>query len=141
MLVLFGDHNPWLGKDNSCYNMLNIDMDLATSDGFKNYYETPYIIWANEKAKEVTSKDFKGEGPSLSPNNLMAEVFENIGWEGNEYMQYIKDFKREIPVNHNLYFNEDGEYVPSSDLSAHGEELWDDFVKVEYYMKKNFIER
>src|SRR5699024_6977937 len=28
VLVLFGDHNPWLGKDNSCYNMLNIDMDL-----------------------------------------------------------------------------------------------------------------
>lgn len=141
VLVLFGDHNPWLGKDNSCYNMLNIDMDLATSDGFKNYYEIPYIIWANEKAKEVTANDFKGEGVSLSPNNLMAEVFENIGWEGNEYMQYIKDFKREIPVNHNLYFNEDGEYVPSSDLSSHTQNLWDDFVKVEYYMKKNFIER
>ena len=41
VIVLFGDHNPWLGGDASGYNMMGINIDLSTVDGVKNYYETP----------------------------------------------------------------------------------------------------
>lgn len=139
VLLLFGDHNPWLGKDNSAYNMLNINMDLGTVDGFENYYQTPYIIWANQKAKEVLDRDFLGEAPSISPNQLMTELFDYIGWEGNQYMQYLSKLKNELPVNHELYFQENGEFIPSDQVSPHIKEIWQDFRNVEYYMKTNFL--
>lgn len=86
IVVLFGDHNPWLGEGASGYEMMDINIDLSTVEGFLNYYETPYIIWANESAKERFDKSFIGEGNNISPQFLMAELFQYLGWKGNEYM-------------------------------------------------------
>lgn len=136
ILVVFGDHNPWLGENNSVYHMLNINLDLFTLDGFKNYYQTPYIIWANEKAKEVFNKDFVGKGNDISPCFLMAELFRYLGWKGNEYMQFITQFKEKIDVVHSLYFKEDGEF--KKELSEDGKKLWKEFINVEFYQSQNF---
>ena len=136
VLVFFGDHNPWLGKDSTGYNMLDINIDVSTEEGFSNYYETPYIIWANQKAKDTLNKDFKGEGKDISPNFLMSELFEYLGWQGNEYMQYITDLKKNIDVNNNPYFKENGEYT--KELSKEGKIKYDDFKNVEYYYGRNF---
>lgn len=137
VLVVFGDHNPWLGENNSAYHMLNINLDLSTLDGFRNYYQTPYIIWANNKAKETFNKDFIGNGNDISPCFLMAELFQYLGWEGNEYMKYISHLKENIDVIHNLYFKEKAEF--KKELSEEGKKLWKDFVNVEYYYSHNFM--
>lgn len=136
IIVLFGDHNPWLGIDNSAYDMLGIDLDLSNLQGFKNYYQTPYLIWGNPKAKESLNKDFIGEAPTISPNLLMTELFDYLGWEGNEFMQYTSEMKKTIDVNHDLYFKENGEYKES--LSEEGQKLWDEYIKVEHYYSQNY---
>ena len=59
--VIFGDHNPWLGKDAIGYEMMGINLDLSTVEGFKNYFETPYIIWGNDAAKKAINKNFVGD--------------------------------------------------------------------------------
>lgn len=139
ILVIFGDHNPWLGENNSVYNMLKINLDLSTLDGFKNYYQTPYIIWANNKAKETFNKDFIGKGKDISPCFLMAELFEYTGWQGNEYMKYISDLKENIDLIHSLYFKENGEF--KKELSVEGKKLIKDFINVEYYYSHNFMNK
>ena len=48
VLVAFGDHKPWLGEGNSVYEMLGIDLDVSTLEGFYNYYATPYIMYAGK---------------------------------------------------------------------------------------------
>lgn len=136
IIVLFGDHNPWLGIDNSAYDMLGIDLDLSNLQGFKNYYQTPYLIWGNPKAKESLNKDFIGEAPTISPNLLMTELFDYLGWEGNEFMQYTSEMKKTIDVNHDLYFKENGEYKEK--LSEEGQKLWDEYIKVEHYYSQNY---
>ena len=136
IIVIFGDHNPWLGKDHTGYDMLNINLDLSAVEGFVNYYQTPYIIWANNGAKEMFNKDFIGEGGTVSPNLLIAELFQYLGWEGNEYMQYILNMKEKFDVNHKLYFKENGEY--KKELSPENKEIWDNFLSVEYYYSHNF---
>lgn len=136
IIVIFGDHNPWLGKDNSVYNMLDINLDLGEVEGFKNYYETPYLIWGNEGAKEVTGKELVGEGRSISPNILMSEVFDYLDWEGNEYVQFIGDMKKSIDVTNDIYFKENGEYAQN--LSEENKKLWINFRNVEYYYSYNF---
>ena len=113
-------------------------MDMASVSGFENYYETPYIIWGNEKAKQVLDKDFKGEGPVISPNHLMAELFDYTGWEGNQYMQYISDLKHQIGVNHQAYFKSSDRYIEADHLAEGVEEKWINFRHVEHYTKTNF---
>ena len=68
VIVLFGDHNPWMGDDGEIYDALGINMDLSTQEGFLNYYSTRYLIWANDAAKEVLDNDFSGEGPDIGPD-------------------------------------------------------------------------
>lgn len=138
VLIFFGDHNPWLGKDAVGYEMLGIDLDLGNEEGFKNYYETPYIIWGNNSAKEIAGNEFTGVGRDISPNLLMSELFETMGWEGNEYMQFLNDYKAHIDVNNKVYFKEDGIYTTV--LSLENQERYKDFLNVEYYFSHNFKE-
>lgn len=136
IVVLFGDHNPWLGEGNSVYKMLDINMDLSEEEGFKNYYQTPYLIWGNDKAREVSETGLIGERGAIGPSNLMAQVFEEMGWTGNEYMQYVKEFKRQVPVHHKEFFKEGENY--RKELPEDKKKLWEDYKNVEYYQARNF---
>lgn len=138
VVIIFGDHNPWLGEGASGYNMLGINLDLSTEEGFLNYYETPYVVWANDSAKKVLNRDFNEEGNNISPNFLMAEIFEYFGWKGNEYMQLLMDFKENIDVVNQVYFKENGKYT--AELSPENKKLYDDFRNVEYYYSRNFLQ-
>ena len=134
VVILFGDHNPWLGVNNSVYEMLEINLDVSQVTGFKNYYTTPYVIWANAAAVETTSNDFVENGQDLSPNHLMAEVFDQIGWTGNEFMQYLKELKEEIPVNHAIFFEEHGSYIESEAITPTSVSKWEEYLNIEYYL-------
>ena len=110
-------------------------MDLSTIDGFKNYYSIPYVIHANDSAKEMFDKDFTGELDTISPNYLMNELFEYIGYEGNEYLKYTSELKKQIEVINPIYYKEEGEYVSSS--SSNYQNAIDEFIKVNYYWATN----
>jgi phosphoglycerol transferase MdoB-like AlkP superfamily enzyme len=139
VVLLFGDHKPWLGNDDIGYKMLGIDIDMSTPQGMVNYYEAPYIIWGNDSAKEVFGDVFKGEGNTISPNFLMPELFNLMGLKGNEYMQYINDLKQSIDVLNKVYYKENGEYT--NKLSKENEELLKQFTNVEFYYSHNFIKK
>jgi len=136
VLVLFGDHNPWMGDGNSVYTAMGIDFDLSSQQGFYNYYSTPYLIWANPAAQEVLGKDFRGEGPDMSPCFLMSKVFELCGWEGPAYMQAIAETVETLPVVH-----KSGRCVEEGLLTDQPQnaELLRQFRALEYYYRKNFI--
>lgn len=138
VIVLFGDHNPWMGDANSVYNKLGIDLDLSTKEGFMNYYATRYLIWANDAAKEVLGCDFQGEGPDLSPNFLMTELFDLCGWEGPAFMQATRPVIEALPVINTptgLYF-EDGNLT--KDLTDEDQALADRYDSLQYYWRKHF---
>lgn len=131
VLILFGDHNPYLGEANYVYRDLGIDMSINDEESFLNYYSIPYIIYGNVKAKEVFNKSFVGEASTISPNFLMNELFEYLGYEGNEYFKYTSDIKDKIDVIHDIYYKESGKYILKSDIGK--EDLIDEFDKVSYY--------
>lgn len=99
ILVLFGDHKPWLGDNSSVYEEVGISLNYMSSDeGFKNYYGTRYLIWANDAAKKVLGNKFVGKGPDIGPYFLMNYLFEQCGWKGPAYMQAINKVSKELPV-------------------------------------------
>ena len=136
VVVLYGDHKPWLGDNNSVYKELGIDLDLSTYDGVRNYYSTRYLIWANNSAKEIIGEDFAGEGPDISPCYLMNILFERLGWEGNSYMKFTNGIRETLPV-----VNKQGCYVEgdvyTNKLSPEGQEKFSDLLNVQYYLRNS----
>lgn len=137
VVILFGDHNPWLGDNNSVYKELGINFDLGTEGGFYNYYETPYVIWGNDSAKKVLGNEFKGKGPSIGPYFLMNEFFKLAGYEGNEFMKLSNELKASMDIVHYT-----GRYYEAGKLTAKpsdaSQQKLNDFSKVQYYWRKNF---
>ena len=138
ILILFGDHMPWMGDGNSVYEAMGLNLDLSSPEGFFNYYATRYLIWANDAAKEVLGADFTGEGPALSPNFLMNEVFRLCGWEGPAFMQATQQVMDRVPVMN----NPTGLYVENGTLtgtlSPEGQALVEDYDILQYYYRSHF---
>ena len=132
LLVVFGDHKPWLGNDASVYHELGVDFDLDTLDGFYNYYSTPYLIWANSAAKAALGSDFTGDGGSFSPCFLMPELFDLCGWDGPAYMRLARDMRAVTPLVHEEEkFLENG--VLTDALSPEADAFYRQYRRTEYW--------
>lgn len=137
VLILFGDHMPWLGNGNSVYDALGVSFDQSTEEGFYNYWSTRYLIWANDAAREILDFDFTGEGPDLSPCFLMGHLFDRLGWAGDSYTQATYEVRQTLPVIH-----DEGRCVENgvltTELTGEGQSLLQRFRCLEYDRAKHF---
>ena len=139
ILVLYGDHKPWLGDGNSVYNELGINLDLSTEEGFHNYYDTQYLIWGNEAARALFG-DLSGEGPGISPMYLSTLLFDCCGWEGPAVMGLNRDLISRVPIISSAgYSIETG--VPFGEHTEAGLALVEKEKYVSYYCTRNFVTR
>lgn len=138
VLVLFGDHKPWLGNGSSVYSALGIDLSGQDKESYYSYWSTRYLIWANDAAKEALGNDFVGTGPDVSPCFLMNVLFDQCGWAGDAYMQAVYDCWQELPVisTHGRYITADGELTAV--LTEEQQVLADRFAMLEYDRMKHF---
>ena len=138
VLVIFGDHMPWLGNGNWVYHELGINMDVSTPEGFYDYYTTPYIIFANAAARAVLGDGFTGEGGSFSPCFLMPKVFDLCAWQGNRYMAALRDVAHFTDVFHTPtgYYRIGGQLTLAPEPEAF--EAIQRFRNIEYYMRRHF---
>lgn len=141
VLVLFGDHKPWLGNGNSVYKALGISLGGGEKEGFYNYWSTRYLIWANAAAKEVIGHDMTGVGPDISPCFLMNVLFDRLGWKGDAYMQAVDECWRAVPVMHSYgwYITGDGVPKPLSELTHEQAGLVQRFRNLEYYRLRHYF--
>lgn len=136
VLTLYGDHKPWLGDENSVYEELGINLDTADPEGFWNYYSTWYLVWANNRAKEVLDFDFQGSGKILSPCFLMDHVLGLCGLKGSAYMQAQHEVAEALPVLHTTgWYLENGDLAPN--LSPRGQELVERFQNLSRWDREN----
>ncbi|MGI5970894.1 MAG: sulfatase-like hydrolase/transferase [Oscillospiraceae bacterium] len=137
VVVLFGDHKPWLGEANSTYEMLGISLELSEEEGFYNYYSAPYLIWANDAAKTVLGHEIRGDGGDISPCFLMNRVFDALGWEGNSFMKASREIERVTDVLHTS-----GVYCACGELTKELKPRELESVlryrQIEYYWQNNF---
>lgn len=139
VVVIFGDHKPWLGDGNSVYNELDINLDVSTKEGFLNYYSTEYIIAANDSAKAILENDFTGTGPMTSPCFLMNLLFDNLGYEGSAYMQFTDSVMERLPViNSAGVIDSDGNFYTIGELEGELLELYKKFKNTAYYESTEF---
>jgi hypothetical protein len=133
--VLFGDHKPWMGNANSVYTEIGANFDFSTLDGFRTYYTTPYLIWANPAAREVLDETFTGEGGDFSPCFLMPKLFDLCDWEGSAFMQLSREMREITPLLHaRSLFLTDG--ILTDILSPETEAFYSDYLCAQYYREK-----
>lgn len=138
VVVLFGDHKPWLGDNNVCYTELGINLDTGTDEGYFNYFATEYVIWANDAAKEVLENSFQGEGATTSTCFLMNVLFEQLGWQGDSYMQAVNEVRETIQaVSTGGGFVENGSFVRM--LSEEGSKALQELNQIQYYRRNHFV--
>ena len=129
IIILFGDHNPYLGENG--YSELGINLDLSTIDGFLNYYETPYVIHANDSAKLMFDKNFVGKSDDISAIFLMNELFDYLDLKGNSYMQYMNELKNRVSVISDYFYKENNNYILKEDSIY--KDLVDEYYSMNYY--------
>ncbi len=139
VVVFFGDHKPWLGDSNSVYNELGISFDLSTKEGFLNYYSTEYVIVANDAAKQLLGNEFKGKGPTTSPCFLMNVLFDEMGIEGPQYMQYTNSVReRIVALNRAGVLDNEGNYYTLANLPEDLRNIYNEYQRVAFYERTNF---
>jgi len=139
VVVIYGDHRPWLGNGSSAYHELGVDLDISGDAGLYNKYSTDYVVWANDAAKRATGGGFVGHGPDLSPNFLMNEVFSLCGWTGNAYMQAADAIRETLPVVTTIdRFRYNGEYLQESELPEAAADALREFRCLQYYWENEF---
>ena len=138
VVLIYGDHKPWLGNYESVYKELGINLDVTTMEGLFNMYSTPYIIWANEAAKEELDNDFSGDGGYFSPCFLMNRLFALCDWSGDDFMKLSNRVFESIPVIN----TPTGQYVENgvltSELSESSKELLQELSFAEYFRRTKF---
>ena len=138
VLVLFGDHKPWMGNGSSVYAEMGVDLDVSTQEGFYNYFSTPYLIYANKAAKESLGQDFRGDGGDISPCFLMDKLFFECGWTGDGFMQLQRETRAVTPLMH-----EDGyRMVDGSitlDVPPDVAEICRKYLCAQYYREQHFV--
>ena len=138
IVILFGDHQPWLGDGSYVYGEMGISLDRGDEQGFYNYYSTPYVIWANDSARAVTGGSFTGDGGSFSPCFLMNRVFSECGWSGNSYMKASDRLKGYVDVvNRSGVFRTSGGELTTA-LEGEALEEYRTFKRREYFMKNDY---
>lgn len=138
VVILFGDHMPWMGNGNSIYHELGLNIDVADDTGFLNYYQTPYLIWANDAAKQVTGNDFRGKGPAISPCFLMNEFYRLAGYTGDAYAMYAGQVAAVLPVINDIGVCMDPEGNVLRTLTGEQQALLEQFLRVQYYRRNLF---
>ncbi len=140
VLVVYNDHLPWMGDGNAFYEEMGIDIDVRseTEESFRRRYQTDYLIWANDAAKEILGSDFLGDGPTISPCYLMNLTFDLCGWEGPAFMQAMDEMMEVFPVvSTRDFLVVDG--VFTSEVSEERRELFDQFRYLQHYWKSEFL--
>ena len=137
VVVMFGDHMPWLGNSYEGYHELGVNIDLSTEEGFYNFYKTPYLIWANDAAKDLLDNEFTGYGGDISPCFLMNEVFRLCSFEGNAFMKVSNELFSTVDiVSAAGYYRENGILAP--ELSDGLQSFYRNYEIIEYYYQHNY---
>ena len=118
--------------------MLGINLNLDTQGGASNYYQTPYLIYANSSAQEKLQRDFKGKGDTISPMFLMGEFFQCAGIQGSAYMNYLQIIRKTYSVLNPTYVCKEGQYVLRNQEKS---SLLDEQKKIEYFMKQMSVKK
>lgn len=141
ILVFMSGGSPNLGKNQEVYTSLGVNIDSRTQEGFLNKYRLPYLVWGNESLRLEFNKSFVKDNGDLSPNFLLADIFDYLDLRGSSYIQYLNDKKEDYRVNNKFYFKTEEAYIRTDKLPDYLIQSYREFRAVERYRLRRSKER
>ncbi len=135
LFVFYGDHLPYLGDDGIGYEQLGLTEDVLPYDF--SLFEPPYLIWANEEAKEILDWDNAVASLELSDTLSVcfmgAAVTELTGAaDSSPWFTFLNQLRRDYPVVwKGEYMDRDGNIT--TELAAEDQARIDKWRKWSYY--------
>lgn len=114
VIVYFGDHLPGFSNGMDFFSLLDYPIDAnGTAEEQLGLYETPYLIWQNDAAKELSAINETKVSASLPQNNkinahyLGALMTELLGMEGlSPLYDFSNELRKESPVSTTTIFTD-----------------------------------
>ncbi len=104
IFIYYGDHLPFLGYNNRGFNLINYDVSGNTLDSARRLYSTPYVIWANNQAKELLDKEFidslkSFDKETINASYLGAILLGMLDLEKEDvFFNFINELKHKMPI-------------------------------------------
>ena len=141
-LLFFGDHKPWLGYGNSVYQELGLDF-FGNGDpykGFYDYYETPWVLWLNDAAREAAGSSYStGDKGGFSPAFLQMKLFDLLGWEGSGVVKALRELYIYTDVVHLTGEVREPGCEVTREASPEAAAAVARYKKLEYYLRKDYL--
>lgn len=133
VLVFWGDHLPYLGDNQLCYQELGLDAGKEESqrtDALASY-KTPYVIWSNRAAARQLDWDKKASSLKLDKGNTISACYLGattlqLTGRSNEspWFRYLTQVRQSLPViQKKLCLTEDGKVTSLSSLPEEEQQL------------------
>lgn len=128
VLVYYGDHMPYLGSSD-ILETIGWGRYDGTSGEYLSMYTTPYMIWANDAAKEQTdiAQNLENtgleDGDQFSALYLGTTLLELLDYDGSSgFYSYVNSLRDSLPViTWSLYKNGSGELLTELPGDLEGE--------------------
>lgn len=138
VIVFFGDHLPYFDSELQGYKDIGYPITDNSLESLKLKHTTPYIIWGNDKAKELINLQggtiITGQGKDISSNYLGLELLKYINMDLPPFFNFIDALKEKINIiTQNYYYIENKFYTQ---LPEEFEGLINDYKIWEYYNLK-----
>ncbi len=111
LVVFFGDHTPYLGKDFSAYRQSGLidnapTEELSGSD-YVHLHKTPLVIWSSVPAEQASPLE-KLISPSMLPGLLM----EKLNFQHPFYSGVLQELSQKFPViERRILRSQSGEWI------------------------------
>ncbi len=106
VVVYFGDHLPGFSNGMEFFDILDYDIDAnGTIEQVLNIYKTPFIIWENDSAKNISDFSVVKKSLNLPENNTISANFlgtttlELLGINGiSPLYDFSNELRKVLPV-------------------------------------------
>ena len=143
VLVFFGDHLAYFDDEFITYQTLGYDFNANTLEGMYGKYAIPYIIWANDAARDFIKERggrFKtGYGGNISSNYLAAQMFECVDVGMPPFFAFVNDVKDNLNCIKGNYYVSGREF--SNVVPEEYSEQVNDYKILQYYNLKKYSKK
>ena len=98
VLILFGDHLPYLDSEEELFRKLGIDTESNTHEAYINRYSTDYLIIGNNAYLENNTPSINGQQELISSNYLSVKLFQYANMQFTQFQAFLYDMMQVAPI-------------------------------------------
>lgn len=135
VLILFGDHLPYLDSEEELFLKLGIDTESNTHEAYINRYSTDYLIIGNNAYLENNTPSINGQQELISSNYLSVKLFQYANMQLPQFQAFLYDMMQYAPIISKQHI---GTPAPDGKASAEFDNMFKEYKILQYYNLRDY---